>query len=596
MITLRFSKTLPVHQSPLKLRFGDDDDDNGGNPDIPPPRQPSIGIDLGASWVTAQKREQHISLTNQSSKIGRHITLSNNSLDKVGSQLGLMWHTPMAHQTNVEFEYARIQAEMKLTQLEWALAGRAETNVKVEWEYTAEHQQQTELSWKATQEIFAQHNKIEWIDGEQQQVLARLRYSYSVTTENDIAIAYGPHQPDWICSTRYRPPENGQVTLRFSEPFSTSQNPIKIRFTPSPNYCYYDDGGGLIDSNPVLPPIDFKLPIEPQIRRSYIMQPQIICTRVSDDSVIVLKSVSRQISRGQYAATYSVSFSSRIDAERAAGQLLKISINGYDFYMLCETPSKTEVFGRTTYSATGRSRIAELSAPYKKAVNFVNTQSRSFIGLMSDIVEYTGWTIDNQITDFNVPAYAFSYSDKTPAEALNMMAAAIGAMLDIDDENKVIKVIPQWPVSPWTMNEATPDVVLNNSVILEHSEQTQVNPSANAVFVRGEQVGVARKVKLTGSAGDEFANDVVDKLITEAQAARMRGTHELANAGNKIQSGIRTKIMNDLPPIRPGMLIGVSKDDALYRAACEAVSINATISSDAVVTVNQSITLLRNEA
>lgn len=326
------------------------------------------------------------------------------------------------------------------------------------------------------------------------------------------------------------------------------------------------------------------------------MQPQIICTRVSDDTVIVLKSVTRQISRGQWAASYSVTFSSRIDAERAKGELLKISINGYDFYMLCEQQSKTEAFGRSSYSASGRSRLAELSAPYKKAKNFVNTQARSFLGLMNDIVEYTVWTIASEITDFNVPAYAFSYSDKTPAEALHMIAAAIGAMLDVDDENKVINVIPQWPVTPWALNDTTPDIVLNPSVIIEHSEQTNVVPSANIVAVRGEQVGVYGHIKRAGSNGEDFANDVVDKLITDVQAARMRGTCELANAGNKVQNGIRTKIKADLPPMRPGMLVGVVFGETTYKSICDAVSISAAVSGDAKVTVNQSPTLLRNEA
>lgn len=409
-------------------------------------------------------------------------------------------------------------------------------------------------------------------------------------------IAWGPHAARWVCSNKYRPPK-GKITINFSDPWVDAASPIVINFTASPNICYWDDGGGLIGTNPSLPTIDFKIPIEPQIRRSYLMQPQISCVRVSDGAVVVLKSVSIAKSRSQWASSGNVVFSSRIDAERAANELLKISINGYDFYLLCESPSESKGFGKYSYSATCRGRLALLASPNKKASNYVNMVSRSFIGLMSDIVANTGWSIASQISDFTIPANAFSYAAKTPAEALNMMAAGIGAMLDVNDEAQTITVIPQWPVVPWNTTSAIPDVILHDSVILDFSEQVDIRPDANAVFVRGEQQGVAAKVKRFGTAGDNFCVDIVDKLITDNQAARMRGTTELANAGNKVQTSIRTKVLADLPPIRPGMLIGVRKGAEVFKSVCEAWSISATVSdSTGQVTVNQTVTLLRNQA
>ncbi len=172
----------------------------------------------------------------------------------------------------------------------------------------------------------------------------------------------------------------------------------------------------------------------------------------------------------------------------------------------------------------------------------------------------------------------------------------IVAMLDINDETRTINVIPQWPVVPWETSSAVPDVILHDSVILEFTEHLDIRPEANAVFVRGEQQGVAVKVKRFGTAGDNFAADIVDKLITDNQAARMRGTTELANAGNKIQSSIRTKVLNDLPPIRPGMLVGIRKGAEVFKSVCDASTITASVnSSNGQVTVNQTISLLRNE-
>ncbi|MBS0043345.1 hypothetical protein KFE26_13700 [Shewanella sp. M16] len=408
-------------------------------------------------------------------------------------------------------------------------------------------------------------------------------------------IAWGPHAARWVCSSKYRPPK-GKITINFSDPWVNAASPIVLNFTPSPNICYWDDGGGLIGTNPSLPTIDFKIPIEPQIRRSYLMQPQISCVRVSDGVAVVLKSVSISQSRSQWASSGSLAFSSRIDAERAANELLKISINGYDFYLLCESPSESKAFGKTSYSATGRGRLATLASPNRKAINYVNVVARSFIGLMADIVANTGWTVASKISDYPVPANAFSYAAKTPAEAINMMANSIGAMLDVNDETQTITVIPQWPVVPWNTASAIPDVILHDGVILEFNERIDIRPDANAVFVRGEQQGVAAKVKRFGTAGDNFAGDIVDKLITDNQAARMRATAELANAGNKVQNSIRAKVMADLPPMRPGMLIGVRKGAEVFKSVCESFSISGSVNeSTGMVTVNQTVTLLRNE-
>lgn len=149
---------------------------------------------------------------------------------------------------------------------------------------------------------------------------------------------------------------------------------------------------------------------------------------------------------------------------------------------------------------------------------------------------------------------------------------------------------------PWNVESAIPDVILHDGVILDFKEKREIRPTANAVFVRGEQQGVAVKIKRAGSAGDDFAGDIVDKLITDNQAARMRGTAELANAGNKVQNTIRAKVMADLPPMRPGMLIGVRKGSDVFKSVCDAFTISASVNdSTGAVTVNQNVTLLRNE-
>lgn len=589
-ITINFSGQWLNAHSPLTINFGDEP-----TPEIPevPISAGTIGIMCGIGISIAPSVAQQLTI--------KEATQSH------ATQLTSQWQ--VGHVTQIVTAKWQAKTLLGITaSVVWRWNNLVPCKADLLWLVPQLHSVQASSLWLLP-DLVPSRVEMLWRQPEAttQIIALGFRQSELVATEVKLAhsniraagdmkgIAWGPHAARWVCSSKYRPPK-GKITINFSDPWGNAASPIVLNFTPSPNVCYWDDGGGLIGTNPSLPTIDFKIPIEPQIRRSYLMQPQISCVRVSDGVAVVLKSVSISQSRSQWASSGSLAFSSRIDAERAANELLKISINGYDFYLLCESPSESKAFGKTSYSATGRGRLATLASPNRKAINYVNVVARSFIGLMADIVANTGWTVASKISDYPVPANAFSYAAKTPAEAINMMANSIGAMLDVNDETQTITVIPQWPVVPWNTASAIPDVILHDGVILEFNERIDIRPDANAVFVRGEQQGVAAKVKRFGTAGDNFAADIVDKLITDNQAARMRATAELANAGNKVQNSIRAKVMADLPPMRPGMLIGVRKGAEVFKSVCESFSISGSVNeSTGMVTVNQTVTLLRNE-
>ncbi|NLQ23431.1 hypothetical protein HGO26_11160 [Shewanella sp. S-1] len=589
-IVINFDKPWIASASPIVISFTDEP-----TPEIPevPISPGTIGIMCGIGIAIAPSVAQQLTI--------KEATQSH------ATQLTSQWQ--VGHVTQIVTAKWQAKALMGITaSVVWRWNNLVPCKADLLWLVPQLHSVQANSLWLSPESVSSRVEML-WRQPEAttQIITLGLRQGELVPTEVKLAhsniraagdmkeIAWGPHAARWVCSSKYRPPK-GKITINFSDPWVNAASPIVINFTPSPNICYWDDGGGLIGTNPSLPTIDFKIPIEPQIRRSYLMQPQISCVRVSDGVAVVLKSVSISQSRSQWASSGNLAFSSRIDAERAANELLKISINGYDFYLLCESPSESKAFGKTSYSATGRGRLATLASPNRKAINYVNVVARSFIGLMADIVANTGWTVASKISDYPVPANAFSYAAKTPAEAINMMANSIGAMLDVNDETQTITVIPQWPVVPWNTASAIPDVILHDGVILEFNERIDIRPDANAVFVRGEQQGVAVKVKRFGTAGDNFAGDIVDKLITDNQAARMRATAELANAGNKVQNSIRAKVMADLPPMRPGMLIGVRKGAEVFKSVCESFSISGSVNeSTGMVTVNQTVTLLRNE-
>lgn len=404
--------------------------------------------------------------------------------------------------------------------------------------------------------------------------------------------SYGPRPAGFVCSNKFVPPL-GKISLKFSSVISNQHSPL--RFEQSAEVCVYVPGGGFKSGYPDTPTIDIKQPIEPQIRSFYVTTPTISCVRVSDGASIIITSVQINFSRGQFAGSLDLTFCSAGDAARARNKLLRVTINGYDFYGYAEQFSERRIFGDVISSALGRTRSAELSEPYQYPINYTNLNPRSLAGVIGDLLDGTGWTFNlGQVPDFNIPSRAVSVINASVIDAVNTLAAQIGCMLSIDDANRIITIAPRWPVLPWAYGAAVPDVTLHDAVIFESSHQEKPAKLCDHVFCRGEQVGISAKVKRSGSAGVTAAADFSAPLIVTEQAARLAGTSILADTGNKRSWSITCPILNDLPPLRVGMLVGVRHGASIYKAICQAVTVRAVVDERGSVDVVQSIELLES--
>lgn len=602
-IILRFTKPWVSATSPITLRFGDDTPavTVAVGVTIPVtivvdfavnaiPVDTTFGIEIGISWFALDAVEQALLLAEFAAD--HEIQFESAYTSDVPSSVdhSIAYRTHESIGLHADFVWL-ISDEMRTdTAVSWQIPESHGTAISFDWNTPVDHMYNTVINWL---DIAAHQSNIDvsWIDGKQHQTDLIIKYS-GLAVDTEQSIKWGFHEPRWVCSTKYRPPV-GKVTLRFNEPLGATANPVVLRFTASPNYCYWDDGGGLIDSSPVLPSLDFKIPIEPQIRRYYLMQPTITCVRVSDDLPIVISSVNISHSRGQWARAVSLEFSSRIDAERAHNELLLISINGYEFYAIAEQPSVSKVFGSATYSSTGRSRVAELAAPYKLPLSYTNATARSFAGLLGDLLQTTGWTVElSGIPDFTIPAGAFSVGNKTPIEAVAEAVGQLGCMILTDDAAKKLTIVPRWPTAPWEMATAVPDLALHDAVITSYSDSVSRNPLCNVVWLRGEQQGISAKVKRAGSAGNIPAADISAQLIVDNQAARVAGTNALAETGDKLSVNLSMPVMADLPPATPGMLIGVTINSEVFKGVCDSWTIRATVSERGDIDIEQSITLI----
>ena len=578
IVKVLFDTPYKLNKSPLIMRFGDD---TGPVEPTLPFLQANIGIEVDSNWFNEQLFNCAITLKWQTGSVKNEFITAFKQSEIINEQSTIDWHKTALVVANNAIKWGNAGYVINVIQMPYIITMAIEYNEKdFNW-LTQLDAEQTELKtlWNSS-ELLTTSRDQHW-------------HVKPILESSELAIHYGETDKQYICYWRNHP-FKGYVNLEFSEPAQMHNGRLVMRFNNPDKVCYWGLPGGLVRGDDDVPTLDRKIPIEPQIRNTYIMQPTIDCVRVLDDLKILISSVSYSISRGQFSATCNIKFCSRIDFDRALGQELKISINGYDFYVICEQPSTSNSFANASYSASCRSRFALLSAPYARATNYANPTAKTLAGIMSDILINTGWSLDNQMIDYAIPTGAFSYTNLTPAAALLSVAKSVGAMLDIDNANKTVSIVPLWPVMPWDTENAICDVILNDPIILEHNTSQTINQEHNAVFVRGEQQGVACKIKRAGTLGDKFASDVVDSLITDNQAARQRGTCELANSGNKQQATMRTKIKADLPPIRPGMLVGVTYSNSTYKATCDSLTINASINAQGAITVSQTIKVISN--
>lgn len=585
MNTLTFNQAIPDYQWPLKLRFGNVEP----LPQLPI-KSPNIGIDCNLAIAEAWLNDQQIPMSHLSCQIRNEIKLAHSrlALQRQAVQ-GSMKRYPMHRQTYF----------INTTRL-----GQLDQRYAIDWQNTPLQSASLNLNWQSG-DVKQSDWRVRYHKGRSQNADIHLAWRGAIHLSESFKVSYAlnnamqaenhwrydPKPAGPICSTDYQSPK-GQVALRFSGVRQPQANPLVMRFIAEPEYCYWDEGGGLIDAHPTLPDIDFNLPIGPQIRTSYLMQPTFDCVRVSDGQRIMLESASISRSRGNYAAQVSLGFQSRIDAQRARNQALKVSINGYDFYCLAEQFSDSWQFNSATHSASGRSILAQLSAPYVLPSSYTNGVSRSFAGVLGEILQNTPWRAEIAFTDFVLPAGSVSLTDKTPAEMVNALAGELGCMCVCDDAQKLITVMPKWPTVPWLIGSAVQDITLHDGVIYSLSSQEQISPECNSVFVRGEQNGVSRQIKRSGSAGNIHAGDIASALIVDDMAARLCGTMALAETGSKIAWSLTCPVMQDLPPVIPGQLIAATADAQTFKGVCDSMSISASIDADGRISVEQSISLI----
>lgn len=238
---------------------------------------------------------------------------------------------------------------------------------------------------------------------------------------------------------------------------------------------------------------------------------------------------------------------------------LRVTMDGIPWVFAVDSLSRSGSFGKTGVSISGRSVTALIGAPYLRSTTRANTgSSRLAQQLAGDALEFTGVDLDWGLTDWLVPAGAWSHQG-TPLDAIRAIAQAAGGYLQSHRSAPTLLTRHPYgqragdnPGAPWGWMTGPADVELAPDAIITDGTERKDGADINAVYVSGTTQGVLGLVKRTGSAADKPAAMVTDPLITHVDVARQRGLSILGAAGAKYNVRLELPVLTGIN--QPGVL------------------------------------------
>ena len=300
------------------------------------------------------------------------------------------------------------------------------------------------------------------------------------------------------------------------------------------------------------------------IKRIYTVINTATLRRVEGNITIPTRTMSLSIDADSWtwgftASVPGIALADLEPSSEGAPVEVEATINGVAYRALVEGIARERVFGRSDLSITGRGKAAVLDSPYSPAMSFGNpSDARTVQQLCDDVLTLNGvsigWTVDWAPEVWSVGAGAFSHQGSY-ISALNAIAGAAGAYLQPHRTADSLSVLSRYPVAPWEWGDVTPDYELPSDVVQKESIQWSDKPIYNRVYVSGVQQGVNGRVTRTGTAGDLVAPAVIDPLIADAMAARVRAMPVLADVGRQALTGLRLPVLAETGIISPGKFV-----------------------------------------
>ncbi len=257
---------------------------------------------------------------------------------------------------------------------------------------------------------------------------------------------------------------------------------------------------------------------------------------------------------------------------------VRVTIDGIQWVFAIEPPERSRRFGERQAQVRGSSVTALLGAPHMPERAWTSTVALTAQQIVAAALEFTGVTVDWGLSDWLVPAEAWSHQG-SPLSVAQRVAEAAGAVLRSHRTDATLAFAPKYPHMPWAWPAAVPSVQMPGQIITQDTLQHIAAAQFNAVYVAGTTAGgVLGHVVRIGSAGDVLAPQITDPLITHEVAARQRGSAVLAAAAITKRQPITVPLLTGgTSPglILPGYLIEVAEPSETWRGLVRGITITA---------------------
>lgn len=363
--------------------------------------------------------------------------------------------------------------------------------------------------------------------------------------------------------------------------------PGEVCYTPSPHLVFKTLADGLssllficdqAQPDPDTPPVPATIIIP--TRRFYMQINTVTLARADTGQEIKATNLSLSIDADSWswgwAASVPAGYLTMLTAD--AGDVIEVIavVNGAEFRLTVESIQRDRSFGKSSLRISGRSRAAWLASPLANSQSRRNVISQTAQQLMADALTENGvsigWALDWQITDWVVPAGAWSHTGSA-IDACNAIAGSVGAYIQAHRKDQILHVMPRYKNAPWEWPAATPDIEIPEAISIAEGIEYINRPDYNRAFVSGTEQGILGQITRTGSAGNIIAPMVTDPLITHADAARQRGIAILGDTGRQKHITLSMPVLTDTGIIQPGKLVRYVEQGQSHLGITRAVSV-----------------------
>lgn len=328
-------------------------------------------------------------------------------------------------------------------------------------------------------------------------------------------------------------------------------------------------------------------------------------TRTDDGREIKLLGFSVGIDSNSYtwsfSATVPLSELSKVDTAHEQQIGVDFVCNGNLWRFILDGCDDSASFGESSLTIKGKSRAMLLATPYSQQRGFKYDTAMSARQIAEDELNRggapSGFTLDWQLAGVNgwdIPANAYSYSNKTPINSLQWIAEAAGGFINAHMSDDIIHVLANYPIPSWEWSDQTPLLTLPMSLITSRSRGRVNKPIYNGVTLYGENDGgIGALVKRTGTSGGYQPPMVTSDLMTDTAAAISRGKMILSDTGDIGNIGISMPLHSDFGVLKPSTLIGIN-DGESWIGMVRGTTITGRLSSNRALEIDQSIDVERH--